>query len=214
MASPPSLTSSADRPSLSALLLFLHLLRARLYSCVVMGSFPLGMLLLGACGGRPCWSAARASAASCRLSSSTALAAFFSCCSVVFPLKDCFCFYLDVFTENVVDMARYFNLLPPLLPPLLMSMTPARPTTIPPALGPNRRQRRRCKFAGPGSEISLVLTVSLPDLPASPVASNTFQRQQRDYTHTTCSPASPASASTANPPPSNAGNECELEFMA
>jgi len=54
MASPPSVTSSADRPSLSALLWFLHLVRARLYSCVVMGSLPFGMLLYGACGGRPC----------------------------------------------------------------------------------------------------------------------------------------------------------------
>ena len=46
------------------------------------------------------------------------------------------------------------------------------------------------KFAGPGSEISLVLTVSFPALPASPVASNTSQRQQRDYTHDvlTCLP--------------------------
>ena len=39
------------------------------------------------------------------------------------------------------------------------------------------------KFAGPGSEILLVLTVFFPALPASPVASNTFQRQQRLYTH-------------------------------
>jgi len=61
-------------------------LRARLYSCVVMGSLLLGMLLLGACGGRPCWSDAKASAASCRLSSSTAMAAFFSCCHMKYGL--------------------------------------------------------------------------------------------------------------------------------
>jgi len=50
-----------------------------------------------------------------------ALAAFFSCCSVVFPvvfpLKDCFCFYLDVFVAFFTQStspprAKLFHLLP------------------------------------------------------------------------------------------------------
>ena len=35
--------------------------------------------------------------------------------AVVFPLKDCFCFYLDVFTENVPPPISTPNLLSPVL---------------------------------------------------------------------------------------------------
>ena len=78
--------------------------------------------------------------------------------------------------ERDVDMARYFDLLPPLLPPLLISMAPARPATIPPALGPNRRQRRRClSLPGPVLRFcSSSLSPSLPFLPRRwlPIRSN------------------------------------------
>lgn len=88
--------------------------------------------------------------------------------------------------ERDVDMARYLNLLPPLLPPLLISMAPARPATIPPALGPNGRQRRRClSLPGPVLRFcSSSLSPSLPFLPRRwlPIRPN----DSSATTHTTC----------------------------